>query len=61
MPTVQKALRVVDASRAHKGEVFVDTSKITGKIPNPVVKLLVQMIQRKLADTGYINFTVRVE
>lgn len=61
MPAVPKALKVVDASRAHKGEVYVDTTKITGKIPNPVINMLVRMIQRKLADSGYLNFTVRVE
>jgi hypothetical protein len=52
---------IVDSRRVAQGELHINTSQITGKIPNPIIKLLVRQIQKIVADSGYVNVTVTIK
>jgi hypothetical protein len=52
---------VIDGKRVAQGELHINTSQITGKIPNPIIKLLVRQIQKIVADSGYVNVTVTIK
>jgi hypothetical protein len=52
---------LVDGRRVAQGELHINTAPITGKIPNPIIKLLVRQIQKIVADSGYVNVTVTIK
>ncbi|ERF73442.1 hypothetical protein EPUS_04065 [Endocarpon pusillum Z07020] len=51
---------IVDVRHVADGEFHFNTTAIVGKIPNPVIQLLVRQIQKILADTKYVNVTVTI-
>lgn len=50
----------IDASQLAQGTLSINTKFLTRKIPNPILILLIEQIQRVVAESGYANVTVEI-